>query len=130
LATNYFAQIVIVGAGGFVGSALRFVVSGWTQRLAATGGFPFGTLAVNVIGCLLIGLLGGLAEYRQVLEPGQRLFLMVGILGGFTTFSTFAYETLSLAQDAEFVKAVANTMLQVVLGFAAAFLGMAAARSL
>ena len=71
-------QVMLVGAGGFVGSALRYVVSVWVQRLAATGGFPYGTLAVNVIGCLLIGLLGGLAEYRQVLNPGQRLFLMVG----------------------------------------------------
>ncbi|MFQ5635084.1 MAG: fluoride efflux transporter CrcB [Gammaproteobacteria bacterium] len=128
--TSFFTQIVIVGAGGFVGSALRFVVSGWAQRLAATGGFPYGTLLVNVLGCLLIGLLGGLAEYRQVLEPAQRLFLMIGILGGFTTFSTFAYETLSLAQDAELVKAALNTLLQVVLGFIAAFVGFAAARSL
>ena len=69
-----FVQIMIVGAGGFVGSALRFVISGWVQQFAGTGGFPYGTLAVNVIGCLLIGLLGGLAEYRQVLEPGTRLF--------------------------------------------------------
>jgi len=130
LAAGYFMQIMIVGAGGFVGSALRFVVSGWTQRLVATGGFPYGTLVVNVLGCLLIGLLGGLAEYRQVLEPGQRLFLMIGILGGFTTFSTFAFETLSLAQDAELLKALANTALQVVLGFAAAFVGMVVARSL
>lgn len=121
---------MIVGAGGFIGSALRFVVSGWAQRVASTGGFPYGTLVVNVLGCLLIGLLGGLAEYRQVLEPGQRLFLMIGILGGFTTFSTFAFETLSLAQDAELLKAIVNTLLQVVLGFAAAFVGMAAARSL
>ena len=121
---------MLVGAGGFVGSALRFVISGWTQRLAATGGFPFGTLAVNVLGCLLIGLLGGLAEYRQVLEPWQRLFLMIGVLGGFTTFSTFAYETLALAQDAELLKAVANTLLQVVVGFAAAFVGIIVARSL
>lgn len=121
---------MIVGAGGFVGSALRFVVSGWAQRLAATGGFPYGTLLVNVIGCLLIGLLGGLAEYRQVLEPGTRLFLMIGILGGFTTFSTFAYESLSLAQDAEYFKVIANTLLQVVLGFGAAFVGMVAARNL
>ena len=127
---GYLTQIMIVGAGGFVGSALRFAVSGWAQRLAATGGFPYGTLLVNVLGCLMIGLLGGLAEFRQVLEPGQRLFLMIGVLGGFTTFSTFAYETLSLAQDAELFKAVVNTLLQVVLGFAAALVGMIAARSL
>jgi CrcB protein len=127
---GYFAQIMIVGAGGFLGSALRFIVSGWTQRLAATGGFPYGTLVVNVLGCLLIGLLGGLAEYRQVLEPWQRLFLMIGILGGFTTFSTFAYETLALAQDAELLKAAVNTLLQVVVGFFAAFAGIMIARSL
>jgi CrcB protein len=126
----FLTQIMIVGAGGFIGSALRFVVSTWTQRLAATGDFPYGTLVVNVAGCLLIGLLGGLAEYRQVLEPATRLFLLVGILGGFTTFSTFAYETLSLAQDADFARALINTLLQVVLGFAAAFVGVAAARSL
>ncbi len=121
---------MLVGAGGFVGSALRFTFSGWVQRLAATGGFPYGTLAVNVLGCLLIGLLGGLAEYRQVLTAGQRLFLMVGILGGFTTFSTFGYETLALAQDSEYLKAVANTLLQVVLGFVAVFVGVVVARSL
>ncbi len=123
-------QLMLVGAGGFVGSALRFLISGWAQRLAATGGFPYGTLAVNVLGCLLIGLLGGLAEYRQVLTPGQRLFLMVGILGGFTTFSTFGYETWALAQDSEYLKAIANTLLQVVLGFAAVFVGVVVARSL
>ncbi len=72
------------------------MISGWVQRLVVTGVFPYGTLVVNVLGCFLIGILGGLAEYRQVLEPGQRLFLMIGVLGGFTTFSTFAFETLSL----------------------------------
>jgi CrcB protein len=119
----YFYQVMIVGAGGFIGSALRFMVSGWAQRLAVASVFPYGTLVVNVLGCLLIGILGGLAEYRQVLEPGQRLFLMIGVLGGFTTFSTFAFESLSLMQDAELLKALANTALHVVLGFAAAFAG-------
>ena len=114
---------MIVGAGGFIGSALRFVISGWSQRLAVASVFPYGTLVVNVLGCLLIGILGGLAEYRQVLEPGQRLFLMIGVLGGFTTFSTFAFESISLLQDAELLKAMANTGLQVILGFAAAFAG-------
>ncbi len=121
---------MIVGAGGFVGSALRFVVSGWVQRLVASGGFPYGTLTVNVLGCLLIGLLGGLAEYRQVLDPAQRLFLMIGVLGGFTTFSTFAYESLSLMQDAELFKVALNILLQVVLGFVAAFIGYIGARFL
>jgi len=124
----YLNQLMIVGAGGFIGSVLRFMVGGWVQRLAVAGLFPYGTLVVNVLGCLLIGFLGGLAEYRQLLGPGQRLFLMIGVLGGFTTFSTFAFETLSLAQDAELAKAIANTSLQVVLGFAAAFAGFVGAR--
>lgn len=128
--SHYFYQIMIVGAGGFIGSALRFMVSGWAQRLAAASVFPYGTLVVNVLGCLLIGTLGGLAEYRQVLEPGQRLFLMIGVLGGFTTFSTFAFESLSLMQDAELLKAIANTGLQVILGFTAAFAGFQGAKYL
>jgi CrcB protein len=126
----YIKQIFIVGAGGFIGSILRFMISGWAQRLAVTGVFPYGTLVVNVLGCFLIGVLGGLAEHRQVLEPAQRLFLMIGVLGGFTTFSTFAFETLSLVQDAEVLKGIINTLLQVILGFAAAFAGFVGTRYL
>lgn len=121
---------MIVGVGGFIGSALRFVVSGWAQRIVGATVFPVGTLVVNVLGCLALGYLGGVAEYRQVLEPGQRLFLMVGILGGFTTFSTFAFESVSLLQDAEVARALVNTLLQVLLGFAAAFGGYVLARAI
>lgn len=121
---------MIVGAGGFIGSALRFVVGGWVQRFAAAGAMPYGTLAVNVLGCLAIGLLGGIAEHRQVLEPGQRLFLTVGVLGGFTTFSAFAFESMSLLHDAELARALINTSAQIVLGFGAAFGGYLLARVL
>lgn len=127
---NYLSQIIIVGAGGFVGSALRFVVSGWVQRMVASSVMPYGTFAVNVLGCLALGFLGGIAEYRQVIEPGQRLFLMVGILGGFTTFSTFAFESVSLLQDAEVTRAFLNIFAQVTLGFGAAFAGFILARVL
>lgn len=125
---NYFTQAMIVGAGGFIGSALRFVVSSSVQRMAGTALFPYGTLAVNVLGCLAIGLLSGIAEHRQVLEPAQRLFLLAGILGGFTTYSAFAIESVALMQDAAFVKAGFYTIAQVVLGFAAAFAGYSLAR--
>ncbi|MDJ0926297.1 MAG: fluoride efflux transporter CrcB [Gammaproteobacteria bacterium] len=124
----YFKQLLLVGAGGFVGSILRFVIGGWAQRLSPSGGFPIGTLTVNLLGCLLIGVLGGLADYRQVLEPGQRLLLMVGLLGGFTTYSTFAYESLQLGQDGELLKVLANIVLHVVLGLVAAYAGYVAAR--
>jgi CrcB protein len=121
-------QILYVGLGGFVGSSLRFLLGGLAQRLSPMGGFPVGTLAVNVLGCLAIGLLGGLADQRQALDVSQRLFLMVGVLGGFTTFSSFALETLSLVQDGAMLRAVLNCVLQLGLGLTAAVVGYSAAR--
>ena len=119
---------MLVGLGGFLGSGLRYVLSSWAQRTLVLGGFPIGTLTVNVLGCLLIGYLGGLAEQRQFMESGVRLFLLVGVLGGFTTFSTFAYESLSLAQDSQYFKVILNVLLQVIVGFSAAWLGLILAR--
>jgi len=124
----YLGQIMLVGLGGFLGSGMRFALSGWAQRLFQHSQFPVGTLTVNVLGCFLIGLIGGLAEQRQVVEPGVRLFLLVGVLGGFTTFSTFAYESLALAQDAEYFRMMLNVMLQVLVGFSAAWFGLVLAR--
>ena len=116
-------QVLWVGLGGFVGSAGRFLLSSFVQRLFPAAAFPYGTLVVNVLGCLLIGLLSGVAETRGVLGPQLRLFLLIGVLGGFTTFSTFAYETLALARDAELLRASANILAQVVMGLAAAWAG-------
>ena len=116
-------QIILVGIGGFSGAVFRFLLSGFVHRLVPLSEFPFGTLAVNVVGCLLIGLLNGLAETRQVIGPELRLFLMIGMLGGFTTFSAFGYETLELIRDAEVVRAMGNVFLQVLLGLVAVWLG-------
>jgi fluoride exporter len=123
-------DVLWVGLGGFVGSSLRFVISGWVHRLPGTSSFPFGTLVVNVVGCLLVGLIGGWAEHRQVLSPATRLFLLIGVLGGFTTFSTFAYETLAFAHGADVGRALANVGLQVVLGLGAAWLGFSVVRGM
>ena len=124
----FFGQIILVGLGGFIGSSLRFAMSGWVQRMFPYSQFPYGTMSVNVLGCLLIGYLGGVAEQRQTLEAGTRLFLLVGVLGGFTTFSTFAYESLALAQDSLYFKMMLNVVVQVVIGFSAAWLGLIVAR--
>ncbi len=115
--------LLLVGAGGFVGSVLRFLVSGWAQRLDPAGSFPVGTLAVNTAGCLAIGLLGGLAEARSILGPEARLFVLIGVLGGFTTFSTFGYETLALLREGAWLPAAGNVVGSVVLGLAAVWIG-------
>ena len=126
---TFLWQILVVGLGGFCGSVARFLLSGLVHRLLPPA-FPYGTLVVNVIGCLAIGYLGGLVQVRSLLGPSQRLFLLIGVLGGFTTFSTFAYETLGLAQGSEFAKAALNTGAHVTLGLTAAWLGYVSAQNL
>ena len=121
-------QVLLVGVGGFLGAILRYAASGAVQRLAESSDFPYGTLAVNVVGCLAIGVLAGAVESRQILGPEARLFLMIGLLGSFTTFSTFGYETLSLFRDGALLRASANVILQVGLGLAAAWTGLVLSR--
>lgn len=119
-------QFLYVGLGGFFGAGLRFALSSWLSRALPHALFPYGTMAVNVLGCLLIGFL---AAYRQPLDPALRLFLMVGLLGGFTTFSTFALETLTLAQQNQSGLAFANVALKVCGGLAAAWVGFELGRT-
>ena len=123
-------RIVLVGAGGFLGAICRYLISGWVHRMLPFSGFPYGTLTVNILGCLLIGFLSGLAETRNVLGPEARLFLLLGLLGGFTTFSTFGYETLALARDAESLKALANIALHIAACLGAVWFGGAFSRIL
>lgn len=123
-------NILLVGLGGFVGSASRYLVSGWVQNLVDKPWIPVGTLAVNALGCFVIGLLGGLAEVREIMHPNARMFVMVGMLGGFTTFSTFGYETFGLGRDGETMLALANVGVQVALGLFAVWLGYALARAI
>jgi len=92
--------------------------------------FPLGTFAVNMLGCLLIGYLMQLSESRGVLQGDWRLFVFVGLLGGFTTFSSFGLETFHLLRDGEYIYAIANAVGQVVLGLMLVWLGIVAARLL
>lgn len=120
-------NILLVGAGGFIGSVLRYLVSGWVQQASRSVAFPFGTLAVNVIGCFVIGILAQLAESRGVFTSESRLFVFTGLLGGFTTFSSFGNETLNLARDSQLMNAFANVSANLVIGLVAVWLGRAAA---
>lgn len=120
-------RLLLVGAGGFLGSILRYLASGWVQRWLQTASFPFGTLAVNVLGCLVIGFLSQLADARGVFTPETRALVFVGVLGGFTTFSTFSNETFNLLRDNEVIPALANLSAHIVLGLGAVWLGRALA---
>jgi CrcB protein len=120
-------KLLWVGLGGFAGSVLRYLVAGWVQESSRSVSFPYGTLAVNVVGCLLIGVLSQLADARGLLHAEVRLFIFVGVLGGFTTFSTFGYETLNLLRDGEVLIASLNVTANVVLCLLAVWAGRAGA---
>ena len=116
-------KVALIGLGGFFGAILRYLVSGWAQSFSRSASFPIGTLAVNVIGCFIIGLLYYLAQSRGLFSPEWRLVVFIGMLGAFTTFSTFGNETFLLLQDAETSLALLNIGLQVVLGLIAVWAG-------
>lgn len=106
-------RVVLVGIGGFVGSVLRYWLSGVAQSATAQAAFPIGTLVVNVVGCLAIGVLAELADARGFLSPDRRAFLVVGLLGGFTTFSAFANESVNALRDGTHAIAITNVVLSV-----------------
>jgi CrcB protein len=113
----------LAGSGGFIGAIFRYGLSGFVQRSAPLSGFPYGTLAVNMAGCLLIGVVVGLVDSRQLFGPEARLFLLIGVLGGFTTYSTFGVETFALLRDGDFLRALVNVGIHVVLGLALVWAG-------
>lgn len=116
-------KFLFVFIGGGIGSMLRY----WAQGLVYSrmgSGFPYGTVLVNIIGCFLIGLLMVALEERFLATPALRVFLTVGILGGFTTFSSFSFETLALFRDGESALALANVGLSMVVCLCATWTGM------
>ena len=116
-------RILLVGMGGFIGSVLRYWVSGYIQQLPNSNLFPFGTLVVNFLGCLVIGFLSQIAEEYGAFNTESRALVFTGILGGFTTFSTFSNETLNLLRDGQNVLAFGNIAGHLILGIGAVWLG-------
>lgn len=115
-------SILAVGLGSFAGGAARYLVTRWVQ-IKVTGGFPLGTMVVNVAGCFVLGLLVGLLGRWGVTNAYVRLFLTVGFCGGFTTFSTFMGDNMVLAQGGDVPGLVLNIALSIAAGAAALWLG-------
>lgn len=116
--------ILLVGIGGFIGSVARYTLGGWLLHLTAQEKFPYSTFAVNVIGCLIVGVLAGLAGKYELFGPGARLFLFTGLLGGFTTFSAFGLETMFLLRRGEPWVAALYVVASVLLGLVSVWIGL------
>lgn len=114
--------ILAIGTGSFIGGIMRYLLSQAVQSKFLSA-FPFGTLVVNILGCLLIGVVFGISE-RGNMTNEWRLFLATGLLGGFTTFSAFSNETVGLLRDGQFFYASAYVISSVVIALLATFLGI------
>jgi CrcB protein len=114
--------ILLVGIGSFIGGISRYLVSLFIQNKVLST-FPYGTLAVNIIGCFLIGIIYGFSD-RGNMNVEWRLFLATGIMGGFTTFSSFSNETVSMLRDAQYLQAFSYVAFSVIVGLAATFAGI------
>ncbi len=120
---NNITNILMVGFGGFLGAIFRYLGGGIIQNISKNHTFPYGTLIVNLLGCFLIGLLGGYSDNMDMFSSKTRLFIFIGILGGFTTFSTFGYETIALLRDRAVIVALINISMHFIFGLFFVYLG-------
>lgn len=116
-------QLILIFLGGGLGSVTRYVLSRWIQN-ATPSPFPWGTLTVNVVACLLFGFFIGFADHRGWIAPNYRYFWVVGFCGGFSTFSAFSGDMLALAEKSLFVPTMVYAVLSVVACFAAVVAGL------
>ena len=119
-------NLLLVGAGGFLGSIARYLLGGTILHHTVSSKFPWSTFTVNVLGCLFIGALSGAAEKFDLIGPGARLFLFTGLLGGFTTFSAFGFETFYLLRRGEIVMAALYATASVLVCLLAVWVGFRA----
>ncbi len=119
--------LLYIGFGSFLGGIARYLTARAVQN-SLISAFPYGTMVVNILGCLLIGLIFGISERTNMINDEWRIFLTVGFCGGFTTFSTFASENMTLLRDGDFCNFALYTGLSVFLGLVAVFLGNGVAK--
>ena len=124
-----FKTILIVGAGGFLGSVARFLTQILVERYLHST-FPWGTLLANITGCFIIGLVFALSERGNLLSPEWRIFLTVGFCGGFTTFSAFAYNNLNMLSENNLMQLFGNIVLNLLVGIFAVYAGIVLIRVL
>lgn len=117
------SSVFYVALGGALGSVSRYLLGTWTQSISKSIDFPYGTLVVNLIGCFIIGVVSQLAETRGVFTPEMRALVFIGILGGFTTFSSFGNDTVNLLRDGDAFNALANVGANVILGLLLVWFG-------
>jgi CrcB protein len=120
-------RLVWLSLAGVAGTLSRYWLQGFVQRLSDRP-FPYGTLVVNALGCFLFGLIWALAEERLVVRPETRIVLLVGFMGAFTTFSSFAFETGAMLRDSQWALAAANVLAQNIVGMLCLFAGFAVSR--
>ena len=116
-------KFILLTIGGTMGTIARYLLAGAVYGVAGTD-FPYGTLVVNLLGCLIVGFLAAISEDKFLLSPNLRLLLMIGFCGAFTTFSTFILETSNLIKDGETLRALVNVVFSVVIGFIVFRVGM------
>ena len=122
-------SLILVGAGSFAGGVARYLTQLLVQKYYPSS-FPFGTLFINITGCFIIGVIYALADKGNLLSPGMRLLLATGFCGGFTTFSSFAFENISLMRDGEFFYTSLYILLSVIIGLLAVYLGILLIKSI
>ena len=120
--------LLLVGLGGFIGATLRYILGGWIQSSFVN--FPVGTLVINTTGSFFIGLIMYLSEYQGMFSDETRIFLTIGILGGFTTLSTFGYESFRLLEDSKLSLMAINVVSTVLFSIMAVYLGKIVALSI
>jgi fluoride exporter len=122
-------RLLLVALGGAIGSGGRYLLSDLVQRYASSS-FPYGTFVVNATGCLMFGVIVASADERFLIGSAMRTFLLMGVIGGFTTFSSFSFESVQLARNGEYLLAAVNGFGQLVVGFVGVWLGYVVARVL
>ena len=123
-------NLIILGLGGFLGAISRHLLSGYVQNMFRQSDFPYGTLAVNILGCFILGLLTHAAGAKGLLDAQTRLFLMVGFVGAFTTFSTFSVESAGLFQNGQNAAGMLNILGSNLLGLVFVMIGQSVASQL